>query len=112
MKIHRDGRVLDRLPTTKFKRLQRELAFGARMLTGQTLVTVLEDVRVGDVLEPAYTRHEQNPLFAGHITAARYYLGASCPIRHERVVVVAARPRAAGAFHVRARPARRASARS
>ncbi|WP_158277290.1 DUF3857 domain-containing protein [Opitutus sp. ER46] len=85
--IHRDGQPMDRLPTTEFKKLQRELALEEQMLTGETTyAAVLSDVRVGDVVETAYTLHYHNPLFDGQLTA-RHDLGAMYPVRHERIVI-------------------------
>ncbi len=85
--LTRSGEVFNRLPTAQFKRLQRERDLEAQMMTGRiTLASVLEDVRVGDVLDVAYTVHDTNPLMRGHMSA-RHYLGAAYPIRRERVVV-------------------------
>lgn len=87
LKVYRDGQVLDRLPTAEFKKLERELGLEAQTLTGQiTLATVLDDIRVGDVLETAYTLHTDNPLFAGRINV-RQSLGAAYPIRRQRILI-------------------------
>lgn len=85
--VHRDGKSDDRLSSTEFRKLQREPGLEAQILTGEiTYAAVLSDIRVGDILETAYTRHHVNPLLGGH-TSARHYLGASNPTLRERVVV-------------------------
>src|SRR6185312_12202502 len=56
LRITRGGQVIDRLPTAKFTRLQRELELENQLFTGLvTAAAVLDDVRVGDVIETAYT---------------------------------------------------------
>lgn len=85
--LTRDGTVLDRLPAAQFRRLQRERNLEAQIINGRiTLAAVLDDVRVGDVLDIAYTIHDTNPLMRGAMSA-RHYLGAAYPIRRQRVVV-------------------------
>jgi hypothetical protein len=85
--VHRGDQTLDRLAAAKFTKLQRELGLEGQMLTGEvTYSTVLDDIRVGDVLETAFTTHYENPLFAGQLTA-RHDLGSAYPVQHERVVI-------------------------
>lgn len=87
LKIVRDGQVMDRLPTAKFTRLQRELELENQLFTGLvTAAAVLEDVRVGDVIETAYTLRSDNPALRGTL-GARHYLGSTCPVRREVVTV-------------------------
>lgn len=85
LRIVRDGQVIDQLATAKFNRLQRERGFEAKIYDGQiSAVAVLEDIRVGDVLESAYTLHDTDPLMRGQISG-RHYLGSAYPIRLQRV---------------------------
>ncbi|MBS0632098.1 MAG: DUF3857 and transglutaminase domain-containing protein [Verrucomicrobia bacterium] len=87
LKITRDGRVVNRLPGVKFTRLQRELELENQLFTGLvTAAAVLEDVRVGDVIETAYTLRSDNPALRG-ILGARHYLGSMCPVRREVITV-------------------------
>ncbi|MEO6005230.1 MAG: DUF3857 and transglutaminase domain-containing protein [Opitutus sp.] len=87
LKVNRQGAVVDRLPNAKFKTLQRETGFESKIYSGQaTVVTILEDVRVGDVVEVAYTLHSANPVLRGHMTA-RHQLGSIWPIKRQRVVI-------------------------
>lgn len=83
----RDGATIDLLKTAKFSRLRRELGFEAKTYDGQyTLAAVLDDIRVGDILETAYTLTDSNPIWAGHISS-RYAVGAGYPVRRQRVIV-------------------------
>ncbi|MEZ5413200.1 MAG: DUF3857 domain-containing protein [Opitutaceae bacterium] len=85
--ITRGDEEIDRLPATKFKRLQRELGFESKVYSGEiTAVAVLEDVRVGDIIDVAYTLHRANPIMNGHVTA-RHYLGSAYPIKRQNIIV-------------------------
>lgn len=87
LKIFRGGDVIDRLPTVRFKKLQRELQLEQQVFDGRsTVVAILDDVRVGDVVEVAYTLHNANPLLHGRLNA-HAYLGAGYPIQRQRIVV-------------------------
>lgn len=87
LRLIRSGQTIDLLPTIKFRQLQRELGFEAKIYDGQiTAAAVLEDVRVGDVLEQAYTLRDTNPLLAGHLSG-RHYLGSSYPIERQSLIV-------------------------
>ena len=87
MRVYRDGQVLDRLPTAKFRRLQRELGLERKVFTGEISATcVLDDIRVGDILEVAYTTHSASPLLKGYMTA-RTYIGSSNPLKLASVIV-------------------------
>lgn len=85
--ITRGSEEIDRLPGTQFKRLQRELGFESKIYSGEiTAVAVLEDVRVGDIIDVAYTLHRANPIMNGHVTA-RHYLGSAYPIKRQNIIV-------------------------
>jgi transglutaminase-like putative cysteine protease len=87
LRIHRGEAVIDQLPKVKFKRLQRELGLEGKVYDGRvTAVAVLEDVRVGDVLDVAYTRFNTNPLYRDR-PSFRMSLGSSYPTKRQRVVV-------------------------
>lgn len=65
--VHRDGEVSDRLSSQEVKLIQREEDMNRHLYDGRlTAVIVLEDIRVGDVLEYSYTRKGSNPIFEGH----------------------------------------------
>jgi len=64
IKVLRGGRVLSRLDPAKVKVLQQEKDLEARIYDGRKTANVLlEDVRVGDVVEYEYTLRGLNPAF-------------------------------------------------
>jgi hypothetical protein len=88
VRIHRGGRVLERLEEKKLKVIQREPGLGSHLLTGrQTVLVLVEDLRVGDALEYAYTTRGENPILGGHF-ATRFTVQSSVAIGKQRVRVV------------------------
>lgn len=88
VQIHRGGRVLNRLEEKKLKVIQPESGFRSHLLTGRlTALLLIEDLRVGDVLEYAYTTRGANPILGGHF-ATRFSFGSSIPVGRQRVRVV------------------------
>lgn len=78
--IHRNGRTIERLNPAKVKLIQQERGLGGHMFTGrQTAVLFVEDLRVGDVLEYAYTTRGANPILAGHFST-RFYIQTGVPV--------------------------------
>lgn len=66
LKLHRGGRVQDRLATAQVRVLQREPELEYRIYDDRkTVDIVLEDVRVDDVVEYAYSLRGSNPVFGG-----------------------------------------------
>ena len=62
IKLHRGSQVLSRLDLSRVKLLQREKDLEARIYDGrQTADVMLEDVRIGDVVEYDYTIRGVNP---------------------------------------------------
>lgn len=87
LRIIRQGEVLDRLPAAKFRKLQRELGLENQLLSGEiTAVTIIDDVRVGDTIEVAYTTRRADPLMKDHLSG-RNYLGSRYPIGRQSVIV-------------------------
>lgn len=65
--VHRQGRVISQLATAPIRTLQREKELEALVLDGRLTVSVLlQDVRVGDVVEYAYTLQGSRPEMRGH----------------------------------------------
>jgi transglutaminase-like putative cysteine protease len=86
--LWRDGVWMDRLRMDTFRSLQRELSLEWRMLDGRTtVVAVLEDVRVGDTLEMAYTVVGDNPVFGGRFVDA-FLVGWWVPVDRQRLRVL------------------------
>lgn len=70
--IHRNGEVINKLPA-KVRTIQREESMD-RFLYDESYTAIinLTDVRVGDILEYAFTRKGYNPVFRGHYAATIY----------------------------------------
>lgn len=67
--VLRGGARLDRLKDARIETLRREEGLERLTLTGvQTLLVLLNDVRVGDTVEVAYTVHGTNPIYKGHFS--------------------------------------------
>ncbi len=68
VRVLRDGRVIDKLAGAKISVLQRERELEYRIYDGsKTVSVVLEDLRVGDVVEYAYSRRGINPVFGNRV---------------------------------------------
>ncbi len=86
--IHRDGKMIDRLNPSKVKIIQQEDELGEHLFTGrQTAVLFIEDLRVGDVLEYAYTIRGANPALGGHYSS-RFTLESDSVVGRELFRVV------------------------
>ncbi len=81
LRIIRKGKVTDILARAKIMVLQREKDAESRIYDGsKTINMVLEDIRVGDVVEYSYTRQGENPVLANHYYD-NYHLGWAVPVR-------------------------------
>lgn len=77
--IHRDGQKIDRLNKHAIRTIQREQDMDRYIYDGSlTAIINLKDIRVGDVIEYAYTLKGYNPIYEGHISR-RIYLNYSLP---------------------------------
>jgi len=86
--LHRDGQVIDQMGRARVTVLPIEQDLQARIYNGMQLVNLLlSDLRVGDVLEYAYSVDSANPLFPKHYYA-RMDTGWSDPIRTQRIRVL------------------------
>lgn len=67
--VTREGHTLDRLGSAHIQVLQREQQLEAQLVDGRKTVSiVLDDVRVGDVIDYAYSLDGENPVFGGKIS--------------------------------------------
>ena len=81
--IHRGGQILDQLAPERIRLIQQEKELDRLIYNGaKTALLFLEDVRVGDWLEFAYTVRGRNPVEAGHFYDA-LQLRFSFPIQTE-----------------------------
>jgi transglutaminase-like putative cysteine protease len=77
--IRRDGAVIDALRTNDIKVVQRETDLDRRIYNGTlSALLFLHDVRVGDVIDYAYTIAGANPILHGKLTGS-YHLGSDVP---------------------------------
>lgn len=66
LKVHRNGSSIDKLAGASITFLQRETGLEQGVYSGEVLANILmDDLRVGDVLEFAYTREGANPVLGG-----------------------------------------------
>jgi len=88
VQIHRAGKVLERLDRSKIKIIQPEPELDGHVLTGEhSAVLFVEDLRVGDVLEYAYTVRGANPVLKGHFST-RLFVQGSRPFDRERLRLI------------------------
>jgi transglutaminase-like putative cysteine protease len=86
--IQRGSERMDRLDLKKFKVLQQETDLDRHIYNGTlSAVLFLEDVRVGDRIEYAYTVRGENPSLKGKYSNS-LLMGFAVPIRHKRVRLV------------------------
>ena len=68
--VIREGRRLDRLKEVRIEMMRREQSLERQMIDGvRTALVVISDVRVGDVVDLAYTVEGENPIFEGRFAA-------------------------------------------
>ena len=87
IRVVRAGKTTDRLSLPAIKTLQQERDLDRHLYNGQfTALVMLDDIRVDDVVEYAYTRRGRNPIYAGrfHDTVPVRW---STPLRKIRVSV-------------------------
>lgn len=86
--IHRNGQTIDRLDSSKVKLIQPERGLGDHMFTGhKTALLFVEDLRVGDVLEYAFTTRGANPALGGHYST-RFVIQGGTPVDRQLFRVV------------------------
>ncbi len=68
--VIRDGQRLDRLKGARIELMRREQQLERQLIDGvRTALIVLSDVRVGDIVDVAYTLEGENPIFEGRYSA-------------------------------------------
>jgi lipoprotein NlpI len=66
LRIIRNGQAIDKLSSARTSFLQRETGLEQGIYTGNVTASILiDDLRVGDILESEFTTHGQNPVFGG-----------------------------------------------
>jgi Domain of Unknown Function with PDB structure (DUF3857) len=91
--VVRDGRRQERLLEARIEPMRREQRLEQQMMDGNdTLLVLLNDVRVGDAVEMAYTVEGENPIFEGRIsTGMRLAYETPVDVIHHRVMAPAGR---------------------
>lgn len=85
LRVHRGGQVQDRLAAAQVRLLQRERDLETLIYDGSRTASIfLDDVRVGDVIEYAYSISGSNPVFGGR-HAGSFDLQWSRPLSQLRV---------------------------
>ena len=93
--VHRGRQRLDKLSSTRVELLQRERALEEQIYDGRRTASLfLDDVRVGDVVEYAYSRVGRNPVFGGfsHGTLRRAWSAPAGRVFTRLVVDAGAEP--------------------
>jgi lipoprotein NlpI/transglutaminase-like putative cysteine protease len=102
--LWRNGARIDRLDRKKVKVLQRETQLERQMVDGRlTASVVLDDVRVGDRVEFAYTVSGSNPVFEGKFVDTDWTVSSRGPVAQAQYRLLAPESRA---IQVRAAPDR------
>jgi len=74
--VLRGGQRLDRLKDARVELMRREQQLEHQMIDGvRTALVVLSDVRVGDVVDVAYTLEGENPIFEGRFATLMQLAG-------------------------------------
>ena len=82
VRINRDGRLLDRLSLPKVEVIQRETELESQVFDGRmSAVVFLEDLRVGDLIDYAYSISGHNPVL-GQAYSTSFGMDASVPVQH------------------------------
>lgn len=89
IKIIRDGKVIDQMDISKIKLIRNETELERYIYSGlYTAYMNLEDVRVGDKVEYAYTLSGMNPIL-DHQFGNMFYFNAQTPISHLFIRLIA-----------------------
>lgn len=92
--VIRDGRVIPKLGSATVRMLQRETELERRIYDGSKTATIfLDDVRVGDIVDYAYSVRGWNPVFDGKVFG-RLGLQFNVPVAriHARIAVPTGSP--------------------
>jgi tetratricopeptide (TPR) repeat protein len=91
--VTRDGRKLDRLRDARLELMRREQRLEQLVIDGtETLLVLLNDVRVGEPVEVAYTIEGENPIYESRIaTGVRLAWDTPIDLLHYRLIAPAGR---------------------
>jgi transglutaminase-like putative cysteine protease len=84
IRIHRDGKIIDQLHPADIKVIQQESELDERLYNGTlSAVVFLDDVRVGDIVDYAFSIDGANPVLDGKF-ADSFYLAEDDPVHRLR----------------------------
>jgi transglutaminase-like putative cysteine protease len=87
--VIRDGTVIPKLPGARVQVLQRETELDYLVYDGSMTASVLlDDIRIGDIVEYAFSVDGNNPVFQGKVTG-RAELQWAVPVEHSFVRLLA-----------------------
>jgi transglutaminase-like putative cysteine protease len=93
IRLQRDGQTFDRLQPEQVRLIQQERDIEKHMYNGEvSALTILDDVRVGDIIEYAYSVKGRNPVFSGKYFSS-YSLGWKAAVDRVAVRIVAPKNR-------------------
>ena len=85
IRIRRDGALIDALKPSEIKVIQQEEDLNQQLYNGTLAALIfLNDLRVGDIVDYAYTVSGENPVLGGRF-AETLYLADRQPIQHLNV---------------------------
>lgn len=88
LQVRREGQLLDQRETAKISLLQREKDLEKLIYDGRLSASIiLDDVRVGDIVEYSYSIAGTNPVY-GDLFAYDFYTQWTVPVRHFLVRVL------------------------
>ena len=88
VRVHRNGKLIDQ-QSNPIQTIQREQSMDRFLYDGSlTAILNLTDIRVGDIIEYAFTRKGYNPAYNGHVSK-RIYFNYTIPVDkiHQRMLV-------------------------
>jgi transglutaminase-like putative cysteine protease len=84
LRLRRNQQEFDRYDPAKVQFLQREQDLERQLYNGErSALIILDDVRIGDTIDLAYTLMGRNPVFGGHFIDLAY-LGWGAPVQELR----------------------------
>lgn len=88
IRVTRNGVTQDRLKPGILQTIQQERDYDRHLYDGSlTTFAVLEDIRVGDIIDYASTHKGWNPVFDGRLIS-RQIVSTRAPLRHQRLRIV------------------------
>lgn len=86
--VIRDGQIIDKLKSSNFQSIRKELNSESYIYDGSlSALSNLSDIRVGDIVDYAYTIKGYNPIFKNKYTNA-FYLNDTQPIGQLHIKII------------------------